>query len=290
MKKMSQIIFFLALCLVALSISNAQIPNAGFESWTALGSPTNWTAVNIPPFAVPITQSSDAHSGSSSMQGAVVVSTLGGNPIPPMAWSGFPISTASGALNGWYKFFPVGGDMIEAAVILFKNGTAIATGDLSWGTSASSYTQFSVPISPSAAPDSAWVEILIIPPSSSSDAHTGSTFKIDDISFGPATTGVQESPSVIPAVFALSQNYPNPFNPSTKITYQIPTDGMVRMEIYNILGKTMAMLVNEAKPAGKFTVTFDGSRFTSGIYFYRLNVLARDGKSYSQTNRMILMK
>jgi hypothetical protein len=274
--------------LAALSAANAQIPNAGFESWTALGSPTGWTTLNIPTVYTPITQSNDAHSGSSSMQGTVV--TWLSTPVPPVAWCGFPFHTASSALNGWYKFSPVGGDSIEIAVLLFKSGSAIAAGDLAWGTSASSYTQFSVPISPSAAPDSAWVEILIIPPSSSSDAHTGSTFKIDDISFGPATTGVQESPSVIPAVFALSQNYPNPFNPSTKITYQIPTDGMVRMEIYNILGKTMAMLVNEAKPAGKFTVTFDGSRFTSGIYFYRLNVLARDGKSYSQTNRMILMK
>jgi flagellar hook assembly protein FlgD len=74
------------------------------------------------------------------------------------------------------------------------------------------------------------------------------------------------------------------------ITYQIPTDGMVRLEIYNILGETLATLVNEEKPAGKFAVTFDGSQLTSGIYFYRLNVIARGGKSYSQTNKMILMK
>jgi hypothetical protein len=220
------------------------------------------------------------------MQGTVVTYLTA--PIPPVAWCGFPITTASSALNGWYKFSPVGGDSIEIAVLLFKSGSAIAAGDLSLKTSASSYTQFSVPISAAAAADSAWIEILIA--SSSGTAHAGSTFKIDDLSFGAAATGVQEAKSASPAVFALSQNYPNPFNPSTKISYRLPTEGLVRLEIYDILGRTLTTLVNEEKPAGQFTATFDGSQFTSGIYFYRINVLARDGKSFSQTNKMILMK
>jgi hypothetical protein len=289
MKKLSQFILLISMCLAALSIASAQIPNAGFESWTALGAPTGWTTLNIPPLAVPITQSNDAHSGSSSMQGTVVL-YLGAAAYPPMAWFSFPISTASGALNGWYKFSPVGGDLIEAAVFFYKNGIAIAAGDLSWGTSASNYTQFSVPISASPAPDSAWIEIVITPSPSSSDTHVGSKFNIDDLSFGPAATGVQESNPASPAVFALSQNYPNPFNPSTKISYQLPIDGLVRLEVYDIMGRTLTTLVNEEKPAGQFTATFDASNFTSGIYFYRLNVIARNGKSFSQTNKMILMK
>ena len=286
MKKKLQIILLVSMCLAALSAANAQIPNAGFESWTALGSPTSWVTLNVPTVYTPITQSNDAHSGKSSMQGTVV--TYFTAPVPPVAWCGFPLNTASGALNGWYKFSPVGGDSIEIAVLLFKSGAAIAAGDLAWGTSASSYTQFSVPISPSAAPDSAWIEILIT--SSSGTAHVGSTFKIDDLSFGAASTGVQEPTSTTPAVFALSQNYPNPFNPSTKISYQLPTDGLVRLEVYDIMGRTLATLVNGEKPAGQFTATFDASNFTSGIYFYRLNVIARNGKSFSQTNKMILMK
>jgi hypothetical protein len=287
MKKLAQIILLISVCLVLVSVSSAQIPNAGFETWSIAGAPTSWTTFNAPPLAVPITQSSDAHSGSSSMQGTVV-SYLGGVPYPPLAWCGFPLTSASSALNGWYKFSPVGGDSIEIFVVLFKSGGVIASGELSSGTSASSYTQFSVPISQSAAPDSAWIEILIS--SSSGTAHIGSKFNIDDLSFGPAITGVQESNPTSPGVFALTQNYPNPFNPSTKISYQLPTEGLVRLEVYDIMGRTLSLLVNEEKPAGQFTATFDGSKFTSGIYFYRLNVIARDGKSFSQTNKMILVK
>jgi hypothetical protein len=136
-------------------------------------------------------------------------------------------------------------------------------------------------------PDTAYIEILMVP--SGSAYHAGTTFKIDDLSFG-AATGVEESFSTKPKVFALSQNYPNPFNPSTKISYQLPTEGLVRLEVYDIMGRTLSLLVNEEKPAGQFTATFDGSKFTSGIYFYRLNVIARDGKSFSQTNKMILVK
>ena len=286
MKKKLHIIFLDFMFLAALSAANAQIPNAGFESWTALGSPTGWTTLNIPTVYTPITQSNDAHSGSSSMQGTVV--TWLSTPVPPVAWCGFPFHTASSALNGWYKFSPVGGDSIEIAVLLFKSGSAIAAGDLAWGTSASSYTQFSVPISPSAAPDSAWIEIVIT--SSTGTAHAGSTFKIDDLSFGAGSTGVQEAKSASPASFALSQNYPNPFNPSTKISYQLSTEGLVRLEVYDIMGRTLTTLVNEEKPAGQFTATFDASQFPSGTYFYRLNVTARNGKSFSQTNKMILMK
>jgi hypothetical protein len=286
-KRIRQIILIIPICLAALSVVSAQIPNAGFESWVS-GSPIEWTTNNVPPYLMPVTQSGDAHSGTSAMQGTVI--SYFTVSYPPIAWSGFPVSTAHGSLNGWYKFSPVGGDEIEVGVIIFENGSPVAAGGLSWGTSASGYTPFSVPITPSAiTADSAWIEILIIPSNSSDSVHFGSTFIIDDLSFG-ATTSVQESNSANPGMFTLSQNYPNPFNPSTKIAYQIPANGMVRLEVYNILGKTLATLVNEEKPAGKFTTTFDGSQFTSGVYFYRIIVTTRDGKSYSQTNKMILMK
>jgi len=287
MRKQLQIFLLVSIFLAALSVSSAQIPNAGFETWTALGSPTSWVTLNVPTIATPITQSNDAHSGSSSMQGTVV-SYLGVSPYPPLAWCGFPFSTASGALNGWYKFSPIGGDSIEIAVLFYKSGSAIAAGDLVLSKSASSYTQFSVPISPSQAPDSAWIEIVIT--STNGTTHVGSKFNIDDLSFGPAKTGVQELNSTAPAVFALSQNYPNPFNPSTLITYQIPNNGTVRLDIYDVMGRLLTTLVNEEKSIGRYTVPFDGSKFTSGIYFYRINVITRDGKSFSQTNKMILMK
>jgi hypothetical protein len=286
MKKLSQLFLLISICLAALSISSAQIPNAGFETWTA-GAPTGWVTDNVAPLFIPITQSNDAHSGTSSMQGATVQYLT--NNYPAEVSADFSISARYSSFKGWYKFTSVGGDTLYTHVIFYKGTNPIAAAQFFTGVSVSSYTQFSVPITyfSSEVPDAAMIEILIFSPGGS--YNLGSTFKIDDLTFGPVT-GVQESFSANPAVFALSQNYPNPFNPATKISYQIPTDGLVRLEVYNILGKTLETLVNEEKPAGRFTVTFDGSKYTSGIYFYRINVISPNGKSFSQTNKMILMK
>ncbi len=70
--------------------------------------------------------------------------------------------------------------------------------------------------------------------------------------------------------FALQQNYPNPFNPSTTISYQTSMSGLVTLKVYNALGKEVATLVNENKPAGSWSVNFNVSHLSSGVYFYRL--------------------
>ena len=85
--------------------------------------------------------------------------------------------------------------------------------------------------------------------------------------------------------FFLSQNYPNPFNPVTTITYQIPQTGFVTLKVYDILGREVATLVNEEKPAGSYEVKFIGNGLTSGIYFYQLKA-----GDYSETKKMILLK
>ena len=88
-----------------------------------------------------------------------------------------------------------------------------------------------------------------------------------------------------PKDFMLSQNYPNPFNPVTIINYQLAMNNFVTLKVYNTLGEEVATLVNEEKPAGKFDVTFDASKLSSGIYFYRLKA-----GSFIQTKKMILLK
>lgn len=85
--------------------------------------------------------------------------------------------------------------------------------------------------------------------------------------------------------YSLSQNYPNPFNPVTKINYNIPKQGLVTLKIYNILGKEVKTLVNEVKSAGNYDVNFEGSEFSSGIYFYRL-----ESNGFSNTKSMMLLK
>jgi hypothetical protein len=85
--------------------------------------------------------------------------------------------------------------------------------------------------------------------------------------------------------FALEQNYPNPFNPSTVISYQIPVNGTVSLNVYDVLGTKIASLVNEEKPAGNYEVDFDAAALSSGIYFYKLQA-----GSFVETRKMILLK
>jgi hypothetical protein len=74
----------------------------------------------------------------------------------------------------------------------------------------------------------------------------------------------------IPDVFALHQNFPNPFNPSTYIRYDIPKESDVTLEIYNVLGQRISVLVREYQQAGYYNVHFDAGHLSSGVYFYRV--------------------
>ncbi|MCX7610789.1 MAG: T9SS type A sorting domain-containing protein [Ignavibacterium sp.] len=85
--------------------------------------------------------------------------------------------------------------------------------------------------------------------------------------------------------FNLEQNYPNPFNPSTKIKFSIPENSLVKLTVYNLIGKVVKEILNQSMNAGNYEVEFDGSNLSSGIYFYRLEA----GK-YSNTKRMILIR
>ncbi len=85
--------------------------------------------------------------------------------------------------------------------------------------------------------------------------------------------------------YYLHQNYPNPFNPSTKISYSINNAGYVSLEVYDILGKRVARLINEIQSAGSHTATFEAAGMPSGVYYYKLQAGA-----YSETKKMLLIK
>ncbi len=88
-----------------------------------------------------------------------------------------------------------------------------------------------------------------------------------------------------PASFSLSQNFPNPFNPTTNIEYQFPNREFVSLKVYDVLGNEVATLVNEEKTAGSYSVNFDASKLSSGIYFYKLSA-----GNFIQTRKMIFLK
>ena len=83
-------------------------------------------------------------------------------------------------------------------------------------------------------------------------------------------TNINDNVTNQPTEFTLSQNYPNPFNPSTKISFTLKNNSNVTLSIYNIVGEKVATLINEYKNAGSFTVNFNASQLSSGVYFYEL--------------------
>ena len=88
-----------------------------------------------------------------------------------------------------------------------------------------------------------------------------------------------------PDIYSLLQNYPNPFNPETKIRFNLPEDFQVKLEVYNLQGQKVITLVDKMLPAGIHTANFNGSNFSSGIYFYK--IIAGE---YSEIKRMLLIK
>ncbi len=91
--------------------------------------------------------------------------------------------------------------------------------------------------------------------------------------------------TIAPAVFALEQNYPNPFNPVTMISYQLSMNSNVSLKVYDMLGNEAAVLVNGYKEAGNHSVSFNASKLSSGIYFYKLT----QGEK-TITRKLVLMK
>ncbi|HMQ79845.1 MAG TPA: T9SS type A sorting domain-containing protein [Ignavibacteria bacterium] len=88
-----------------------------------------------------------------------------------------------------------------------------------------------------------------------------------------------------PDKFELNQNYPNPFNPSTQLSYDLKTDGNVKLTVFNLVGQSVRVLVDGFQTAGYYEVTFDANDLPAGIYLYKLQV-----GDYSSVKRMTLVK
>ena len=94
-----------------------------------------------------------------------------------------------------------------------------------------------------------------------------------------------EPTSGLPTVYSLSQNYPNPFNPSTTIKFGLPQNSKVKLVVYNVLGQIVAKVAEKDMNAGYHTVTFNASKFSTGVYFYRL-----EAGDFVQVKKMMLLK
>jgi photosystem II stability/assembly factor-like uncharacterized protein len=97
--------------------------------------------------------------------------------------------------------------------------------------------------------------------------------------------GITGNGARLPAAYVLSQNYPNPFNPQTRIIYTLPHAGNVLIDVYDLLGRRVQVLVDGVQSAGQHTVLFDGTRQASGVYFYRMRTDVS-----TQVRKMILLR
>jgi subtilisin-like proprotein convertase family protein len=97
--------------------------------------------------------------------------------------------------------------------------------------------------------------------------------------------GSQNISSTVPGNFNLHQNYPNPFNPVTKIKFEIPSSELVKIQIFDILGREIKMLVNERMNPGIYEYAFDASNLSSGVYFYKMQA-----GEFNDVKKMLLIK
>jgi len=98
--------------------------------------------------------------------------------------------------------------------------------------------------------------------------------------------GIDDDFSTAPGSYSLSQNYPNPFNPSTTICYSLKKSGWVTLKIYDVLGREIKVLVNEHQNTNSYSVNFNASDLSNGVYYYRLQI----NNEFTETKKMVLLK
>lgn len=282
----SKVTLFITFILVSYSFISAQIPNAGFENWDVVGNPVDWQANNAPPSYTTIIKTSDAHSDNWAVEGNVAVFsvfTVGPSLYSGTEAQGFPVNFRPAALEGYYKFAPVQDDFLQVQVHFSKNGTLIGVGANNLNP-VSVYTKFSVGITFLSAdiPDSALIAIFVA--STTGFSHIGSKMHMDDLAWGSATD-VNDNANQIPDQFILNQNYPNPFNPTTIISWQSPISSHQTLKVFDVLGNEVATLLDEYRTAGIYSIDFDASSLSSGVYFYKLQA-----GGLIQTKQMLLLR
>lgn len=113
----------------------------------------------------------------------------------------------------------------------------------------------------------------------------GDTIRLRFMQAQNCLIGIENISTLIPEGFSLEQNFPNPFNPSTRIEFNIKRSGLVKLAVYDILGKLVGTLVNEDLTPGTYQYTFEAGSLPSGAYFYRLET-----NGFVETKKMLLLK
>lgn len=264
---------FTIILMVSVTILYSQIPNYSFENWTSPNQPANWSSTNLDnPGSV--VQSTDAKQGIYAIKMSVIY-TPGIGSFGPTLYSAdsgtsnafFPVQSSPMALYGWCINEGIGGDGVLLTSLAESNGNvAEARGKITDTTSVYEQFAFDYIYPEDFDPDSVSINFTIEPVDT---LHPGSYFIIDDLSFGPAVTGVKtvnESP-------VLENCAPNPANDFTNIIYSLPDYGTVNLFLCDMSGQRIkTLLSNIRQSAGRYKVPADVSDLPGGVYLYQLNV------------------
>jgi hypothetical protein len=284
MKTVLQGVFLLFIFTIASFAQN--LPNAGFESWTS-GNPDSWTTDNVVGFAVPVTQSNESHGGSSAAKLEVIDFSGQGYPAALTFTGAVSFTQLPANFSFYYKLAVQGNDALLVSIVLYKGeiSAAVAAGHATISGNTSGYTLQTIPLEyySSETPDNAYIIFGVGDTSNGETAGTiGSYALIDDVSLEGVTSVDNNN---IVKKFELQQNYPNPFNPETKFKYSIQQQGAASLKIYDILGNEAAVVFNEEKEPGEYSVSFNAMGLSSGVYFAKLTSGNRQ-----MIKKIILMK
>jgi len=151
----------------------------------------------------------------------------------------------------------------------------------------SSYTQYS-PVYATANADKTWGQYSDLSSGDGCTQLTSGTAQTNRPNVSLVlnlVTNQERIASTIPTKFKLYQNYPNPFNPITVIKFDLPKESFVKLKIFDVLGREVKTLVNEVKLSGSYTIDFNASDLSSGVYFYRLET-----GNFIEVKKMLLIK
>lgn len=207
----------------------------------------------------------------------------------------------SSGVEQWRKIYSGNGsrDNIANSIAVDVSGNVYVTGKSSTGSALTSDDFATIKYQPTG--NMEWLREYNGPVNGSDIANSVKIFGSNVYVTGPSTgtgtnydyftiryaqgVGVQQISSLIPDHYSLSQNYPNPFNPTTKIKFDIVKPGFAKLTVFDISGKEVATLANENLSVGSYETEFDGSKLSSGIYFYTLT-----SGDFTQTKKLMLLK
>ncbi len=278
---------FTALLFTGMSALAQDLPNGGFEEW-ANGVPTGWSANNIGPLSLfPVTQSADAHSGSSAARGEVLPPPSGSqDPYAPVLQNlGAAISSNPGALTGWYKFDATTAvTQFAVSITLLDAGSGfVGIGLLTITDEASGYTQFSVPIDYGFGNGNPAVSAVVSIGlgAEGENPGVGSWFVVDDLAL---TTGTSVQELDLGGV-SVGQPYPQPVASELSIPVELASAQVLILEVLDTRGSRVAVLFNGMLAAGAHTLSWSPeTTLANGPYVVRVR------GAYSTTTRLVTVQ